>query len=92
MIELIVTNPDRSEETAVPTGTDGMPLDWNAALAVATERAEAEGLRRIWLIDRTETGREAEKHSAEFVDDDLEDGEPGADLRDSGHDAAPRRF
>ncbi len=100
-IELIVTNPDRSEETATPTGANGLPLGWDDALAVAKERAVAEGLKRIWTVDRTAGPRERDviayggdraQGSAALDDDDLEDGEPGGDMRDIDHAAAPRRF
>lgn len=91
-IEMIVTNPDRSEETSTPTGADGMPLGWDASLAIAEQRAEAEGLRRIWTVDRTATAGGVPTSAEDLVDDDLEDGEPGADLRDIDRNTAPRRF
>ena len=100
-IELIVTNPDRSEETATPTGPDGMPLGWDDAVAVAKGRAEEEGLKRIWTVDRTAGTREQEviAHggdrtigSAALADDDLSEGETGSDMRDVDHNTAPRRF
>ena len=99
-IEMIVTNPDRSEETATPTGLDGMPLGWDDALAVAKERAVAEGLKRIWTVDRTAGPRESDviahggvrtAGSETLDDDDLEEGEPGPDMRDVDRDTAPRR-
>ncbi len=100
-IELVVTNPDRSEETATPTGADGAPLDWEAAIGFAKDRAVAEGLKRIWTVDRTAgpMAREIVAHggdrtnpSSDLDDDDLEDGEKGPDLRDVDHETAPRRF
>ncbi len=100
-IEMIVTNPDRSEETATPTGPDGMPLGWDGALAAAKARAVEEGLQRIWTVDRTAGPREQAviEHGGDravgsdgLVDDDLEAGEPGPDMRDADHDTAPRRF
>ena len=100
-IEMIVTNPDRSEETSIPTGSDGAPLDWDAAVAAAKERATEEGLQRIWTVDRTQGRREQQIIQSggdrmidgeTLDDDDLEDGEPGPDMRDPDTNAAPRRF
>ena len=101
MLEMIVTNPDGSEETATPVGADGRPLSLEAGVAAAMRRAEEEGLKRIWLVDRTAGGREGAvlasggDHSfpgETLDDDDLDDGEPGADMRDIDVNAAPRRF
>ena len=101
MIEMIVTNPDRSEQTSVPTDASGAPLDWDTALEAARTRAEAEGLQRIWTIDRTSGERERAviAHGGDrmtggeaLLDDDLEEGEPGPDMRDPDPNAAPRRF
>ena len=101
MIEMIVTNPDRSEETSIPVDEAGQPLDWDAALAVARERAVAEGLKRIWTVDRTAGAREQQviAHGGDrmadgetLADDDLEEGTFGPDMRDPDPNAAPRRF
>lgn len=100
-IELIVTNPDGSEETETPLGADGQALSLDAAVAVAMKRAEGEGLKRIWLVDRTAGLRESEvlAHGGDHSfpgetldDDDLEEGEHGPDMRDPDLNAAPRRF
>lgn len=101
VIEMIVTNPDRSEETEIPTGPDGAMLGWQDAIAHARQRAREEGLKRIWTVDRTSGAREQEvlraggDHSVnmdQLEDSDLEDGEAGPDLRDPDRNAAPRRF
>ena len=101
MIEMIVTNPDRSEETSIPIDASGDPLDWDAALAIAHERAQGEGLKRIWTIDRTAGPRERDiiAHDGDrmadgdkLADEDLEDGVSGPDMRDPDLNAAPRRF
>ncbi len=100
-IEMIVTNPDRSEETSIPVGAGGGALGWDEAIEAAKARATEEGLKRIWTIDRTGGGRERDviahggDRSADgdgLVDDDLDEGEPGADMRDLDVNAAPRRF
>ena len=100
-VEMIVTNPDGSEETVTPTDESGRPLSLDDAVRLAFQRAAAEGLRRIWLVDRTAGAREGAVLSAggdhsfpgeTLDDDDREDGEPGADLRDIDVNAAPRRF
>lgn len=100
-IEMVVTNPDGSEETETPTGPDGSPLSLEDAVPVAMQRATEEGLKRIWLVDRTAGAREGAvlagggDHSfpgETLDDDDLEDGEPGADMREIDTNTAPRRF
>ena len=100
-IEMIVTNPDGSEETATPTGPDGVALSLDDAMPLAMQRATEEGLRRIWLVDRTAGAREGAVLSAAgdhsfpgetLDDDDLEEGEPGADMREIDTNTAPRRF
>jgi len=94
VIEMIVTNPDHSEETSAH-------LDWEAAVAAATERAGEEGLQRIWVVDRTAGPRaqvilahqgDHSVGSAALDDDDIAHGEHGTDMRDRGPDGAPRRF
>jgi hypothetical protein len=101
MIELIVTNPDRSEETARAMHEDGSPMSFEEAIGLAQERATAEGLHAIWRVDRTQGRREQEvlQHGGDHSfagealdDDDLEEGERGPDMRDRGNDGAPRRF
>ena len=101
MIELIVTNPDHSEETERAIHPDGSPMSFDEATDVAQERAAAEGLDEIWKVDRTAGPREQEIlnhagdhsiNSAMLDDDDLEDGVRGSDMRDRGNDGAPRRF
>ena len=100
-IEMIVTNPGGSEETATPTGPDGLPLSLEDAVPVAMERATEEGLAEIWLVDRTVGAREGAVLSAggdhsfpgDTLDDaDPEEGEPGADMREIDTNTAPRRF
>jgi hypothetical protein len=101
IIEMIVTNPDRSEETEIPLGPGGAPLDWPAAVAHAQDRARQEGLKRIWTVDRTAGRREQDVLRAggdhtvdmdQLDDSDPEDGEAGSDMRDMDRNTAPRRF
>ncbi len=100
-LELVVTNPDGSEETATLLDHDGNPLSTQAGVSLAMKRAEGEGLKRIWLVDRTAGARESEvlahhgDHSfpgETLDDDDLEEGEHGPDMRDIDTNTAPRRF
>ena len=101
MLEMIVTNPDGSEDTETLVGADGSPLSLTDGVALAMRRAREEGLKRIWLVDRTAGQREGAvlaghgDHSfpgETLDDDDREDGEAGADMRDIDVNAAPRRF
>jgi hypothetical protein len=91
MIEIIVTNPDGSEETARATREDGVDATLEEGVAIAKERARAEGLNHVWFVDRTEGKREQEilAHGGDHTvgiealdDDDLEEGEHGPDMRD----------
>jgi hypothetical protein len=101
MIELIVTNPDHSEETMRAVHPDGSPMTIEEALALGQARADEEGLTEIWRVDRTGGPREQEviAHDGDHSfagepldDDDLEEGERGVDMRDRGNDGGPRRF
>ncbi len=101
VIEMIVRNPDKSEETSLPPGDHGDPATWEEATSLARQRAAEEGLKRIWRVDRTAGAREQEilahdgDHSindAKLVDDDSEEGVQGSDMRDRKNDGAPRRF
>ena len=101
MVELIVTNPDHSEQTARAMHADGSAMSLDEAMGLAQERAAAEGLDEIWCVDRTrgpleqDVLRHGGDHSfagAALDDDDMEDGERGTDMRDRGNDGGPRRF
>ncbi len=101
MVELIVTNPDRSEETIRAAHPNGSAMTLEEAVALAERRAAEEGLEVVWRVDRTGGPLEQQvllhdgDHSfagAQLDDDDLEDGEHGPDMRDRGNDGAPRRF
>lgn len=101
MLEIIVSNPDKSEETIRPVHADGSSMSWEEATEAARQRAREEGLKRIWRVDRTAGGREQEilqhggDHSVNMDrldDSNLEDGERGADMRDRTLNEAPRRF
>jgi len=101
MLEIIVTNPDKSEETIRAVRPDGAPMSWEEATEAASQRAREEGLKRIWRVDRTAGRREQEvlQHGGDrsvnmqgLEDSDLEDGEHGPDMRDHRVNEAPRRF
>lgn len=101
MIELIVTNPDRSEETARLAHADGRSMTLGEAIEHAQLRARAEGLGVIYQVDRTRGRLEQDvlRHGGDHSfadtaldDDDMEEGERGPDMRDRGNDGGPRRF
>ncbi|MCQ8239269.1 hypothetical protein [Rhizosaccharibacter radicis] len=102
MIELIVLEPGGREHNRRLLAGDGSPMPWDAANREAAAAAQEEGLDAVYHVDRTRGPRESEilghggDHSVgmdKLVDDDLEDGEHGPDMRDEAlHHTAPRRF
>ncbi len=76
----------------MPTGAGGRPMGLDEAIAAGRAVAKTEGLRTVYVIDRTAGPREREvlehggDHSADMegLDDmDLEEGERGPDMRDT---------
>ena len=90
--ELVLgTGPGRAERS-MPTGAGGRPMGLDEAIAAGRAVAKTEGLRTVYVIDRTAGPREREvlehggDHSADMegLDDmDLEEGERGPDMRDT---------
>ncbi len=92
VITEVITSDGRSAPVlTVPTDADGAPLDFAAAVRVARREAERQGLAVLYAVDRTAGSREREVlehggdhavHSERLADSDLEEGEPGPDMRD----------
>lgn len=89
--EVIASDGQNAPVLRVPTGADGAPLDFDATLEAARREAERQGLPVVYAVDRTAGPREREvlAHGGDhavnldrLVDADLEDGEPGPDMRD----------
>jgi hypothetical protein len=96
VIELIESDGVNPPVLTVPVGGDGTPLGFEDAVRLAAARAEHDGLDRIYAVDRTAGPREREVlahggnhavHLEQLADTDLEEGEPGSDMRDRPPDA-----
>ncbi len=101
VIDLVLRTAGGAGHTTRARNPDGTPMTLDQALARAQSVAAGEGLDTVWHIDRTagplerDVLRHRGDHSfrGEPLDDtDLEDGEPGTDMRDRGNDGGPRRF
>lgn len=101
MMELIVLHKNQSEENSRLLTEDGAPMEWAEAEAHAAAEAKKAGLHQVFHVDRTDGRREQEilQHGGDrsvdmesLDDDDLEEGEPGPDMRDAKMNAAPRKF
>ena len=91
LTEIITSDGQNPPVLSVPTGADGAPLDFAAAVRAARKDAEAQGLAVLYAVDRTAGSREREVlahggdhavHSERLADSDLEEGERGPDMRD----------
>ncbi len=101
MIELIALDDHHTESNARLTDPDGQPPAWDEATRRAQETAAEAKFEALHRIDRTAGPREqviaahGGDHSTnmETLEDfDPEDGVSGSDMRDRGHNEAPRRF
>ncbi len=101
MIELVALDDHHTESNARMTDAGGVPPSWDEASARAAGMADEAQLPILYRIDRTAGPREQEvvahdgDRSADMDkldDSDLEEGEPGPDMRDRNNNAAPRRF
>lgn len=90
LTEIITSDGQNAPVLTVPVGADGAPLDFAAAVRAARREAEAQGLVVLYAVDRTAGPREQEVlahggdhavHSERLADSDLEEGEPGPDMR-----------
>jgi hypothetical protein len=88
MIELIVHQSSGAEQTSVPTHANGELMTWDEATEAALALAAQSHLPTVYCIDRTA----GPPPQADLQDSDLEDGEPGPDMRDDIGHGAPRRF
>lgn len=91
VIELIASDGEHPPVLTVPAGSDGAPLGFEAALRAAQAQADRDGFAEVIAVDRTAGPREREVlthggdhavHSETLADTDLEEGEPGPDMRD----------
>ncbi|MDP9095749.1 MAG: hypothetical protein M3N26_04195 [Pseudomonadota bacterium] len=86
-----ITLTGRPDQTTHPMRPDGRPMDIDEAIEAAIKVAASEKLTRVVVADRTQGDREQDilehggdhsVHMEDLVDNDLEDGEQGADMRD----------
>ncbi len=101
MIEVVALDDHHTESNARMTDAEGLPPSWEEASGRAEAMADEAKLPMLYRIDRTAGPREQEivahdgdrSANMEALDDsDLEEGEPGPDMRDRNNNAAPRRF
>ena len=85
---ILTGHPD---ETTHPRHSDGRAMTLDEAMDAAKEVAESEKIAQVHVVDRTKGDREQDilahhgdhsVHMEALVDDDLEDGEHGTDMRD----------
>ena len=86
-----ITLTGHPDEVTRPVHPDGKKMTLDEAIEAAKQVADSEGLRRVFVADRTAGRREQDilrhggdhsVHMEELVDDDLEEGERGPDMRD----------
>ncbi len=91
VVEITLTGAPGRSEVARPTRADGTAMSLNDVIAAARQVAETEGVREVFVLDRTAGKLEhdviehAGDHSfagKKLDDNDLEDDEKGADMRD----------
>ena len=101
MIEVVALDDHHTESNARLTDAQGLPPSWEEASGRAEAMADEARLPMLYRIDRTAGPREQEivahdgdrSADMEALDDsDVEEGEPGPDMRDRNNNAAPRRF
>ena len=90
VVEIALVGEDGRRETTRPANPDGRPMSFEEATTAARAVADSEGLARVFAVDRTAGPLEREvlahggAHDAKghaLSDDDLEEGEPGPDMR-----------
>ncbi len=92
VIEVSLTHAHGLPERTHPTQPNGKQLSLDDAIAAAAKVADSAGIEWVHVIDRTDGPRERDIlqhggdhsiHMERLDDDDLEEGEPGPDMRRS---------
>ncbi len=92
VIEVTLTHAHGLPERSHPTKPDGKQMSLDDAVAAASKVADSAGVEWVQVIDRTAGPRERDIqqhggdhsiHMERLDDDDLEEGERGADMRRS---------
>ena len=87
---------DSHPTVTVQAGKDGVPMEWEDAVAHARREAAAHGFKTLYAVDRTAGRREQaiigrhgdhSTHEDALSDTDEEDGVEGSTILDRGHDA-----
>ncbi len=90
VVEVTLTHAHGLPERTHPTGADGKPMSLEDAVKAASQVADDSGIEWVHVIDRTAGPRERDIqqhggdhsiHMERLEDDDLEEGEPGPDMR-----------
>ena len=90
VVEIALTHAHGLTERTHPVGPSGRPMDLEDAIEAACRVADDEGVESVSVIDRTAGPREHDIqqhggdhsiHMERLDDDDLEEGEPGPDMR-----------
>ena len=92
VIEVTLTHKHGLMERTHPASPDGKPMSLEDAIGAAIRVADQEGIATVQVIDRLAGPRERDiqqhagdhsVHMERLDDDDLEEGEPGPDMRRS---------
>ena len=92
VVEITLTHGRGLPERTHPTAPGGGPMTLEDAVAAACRVADEEGIDLVTVVDRTAGPREHDiqqhggdhsVHMERLDDDDLEEGEPGPDMRRS---------
>ena len=91
-VEIVLTGSP--EEISHPRRPDGTPMPFDEAIQAAGKVAESEGLNHVFVLDRLQGKREHDilAHQGDhgvgsnhLSDTDMEEGEPGPDMRGIAH-------
>lgn len=86
-----ITLTGHPDENVQPVHPDGRTMSLDEAIDAAKQVAESERIGRVYVLDRTAGEREQDVlahrgdhsvHMEGLVDDDMEEGERGPDMRD----------
>ena len=90
VVEITLTHPHGRPERSHPKTPAGQAMSLDEAIAAARRIADEEGIGHVTVLDRTAGPRERDIqqhggdhtiHMERLDDDDLEEGEPGPDMR-----------